>query len=328
MKSHASMRWRIPPVAWLPIGLAIGAESLSNALRAYGLGEQLERFTVAFGPYPISLSGVVLVLGAVAVSLTQTAAAWKALTPSGPARQRFVAGIVGSLLLAISVTAMASHILEAGRAKTGGENHERNAYALAKSDYDKAEAELTRLGSVRSTDEVKAGMDKARVPKWAWEETTQCTATVMGVEAAKACRPILDLRVEMAQAISKRDAESARNAAKARLAGLTPAPEATADEAIVSRVWAWILGLGVVFIATFGSVIFARVEVAVPRAANDVAALPPIPEDEPPGDEDDVVVSWVREFRRMKGRPPQIPELQAAFPGTPKTTAWRRCKAA
>ena len=68
--------------------------------------------------------------------------------------------------------------------------------------------------------------------------------------------------------------------------------------------------------------------IAEARAANDVAALPPIPEDEPPGDDDDVVVSWVREFRRMKGRPPQIPELQAAFPGTPKTTAWRRCKAA
>ena len=276
-------RWRIPLLAWLPIGLAIGAESLSNALRAYGLGEQLERFTVSFGSYPVSLSGAVLVLGAVAVSLTQTAAAWKALTPSGPARQRIVAGIVGSLLLAISVTAMASHILEAGRAKAGGENHERDAYALAKSDYDKAEAELTRLGSVRSTDEVRAAMDKARVPKWAWDETTQCTATVMGAEAAKACRPMLDLRVEMAQAISKRDAESARTTAKARLSGLTPAPEASADEAIVSRAWAWILGLGVVFIATFGSVIFAKIE--------------PV-------------------------------KLAAAFPGTPKTTAWRRCKAA
>lgn len=40
------------------------------------------------------------------------------------------------------------------------------------------------------------------------------------------------------------------------------------------------------------------------------------------------VVSWVKAFRARNGRDPQIPELQARFPGTPKTTAWRRCKAA
>ena len=43
---------------------------------------------------------------------------------------------------------------------------------------------------------------------------------------------------------------------------------------------------------------------------------------------DHTVVDWVREFRRVHGRRPRIPELQARFPGTPKTTAWRRCKAA
>ncbi len=39
------------------------------------------------------------------------------------------------------------------------------------------------------------------------------------------------------------------------------------------------------------------------------------------------VISWVREFRRRHGRNPQIPELQARF-RCPKTTAWRRIKAA
>lgn len=42
--------------------------------------------------------------------------------------------------------------------------------------------------------------------------------------------------------------------------------------------------------------------------------------------EPDEVVDWVREFRARKGRDPQIPELQRQFPGTPKTTAWRRAK--
>jgi hypothetical protein len=38
------------------------------------------------------------------------------------------------------------------------------------------------------------------------------------------------------------------------------------------------------------------------------------------------VVSWVREFRRRHGRPPRIPEVQQAFNGLPKTTAWRKSK--
>jgi hypothetical protein len=39
------------------------------------------------------------------------------------------------------------------------------------------------------------------------------------------------------------------------------------------------------------------------------------------------VISWVREFHARNGRKPQIPELQAQF-HLPKTTAWRRIKAA
>ncbi len=47
-----------------------------------------------------------------------------------------------------------------------------------------------------------------------------------------------------------------------------------------------------------------------------------------PVSKDDHVVDWVHEFRDRTGRDPQIPELQSAFPEVPKTTAWRRCKAA
>jgi hypothetical protein len=40
------------------------------------------------------------------------------------------------------------------------------------------------------------------------------------------------------------------------------------------------------------------------------------------------VVDWCRAFEAKHGRKPQIPELQAAFNNIPKTTAWRRIKAA
>lgn len=53
--------------------------------------------------------------------------------------------------------------------------------------------------------------------------------------------------------------------------------------------------------------------------------LPPVP---PRGTDGDKIVDWVREYRRVHNRAPQIPEVQRAFPGTPKTTAWRRAKTA
>ncbi len=52
----------------------------------------------------------------------------------------------------------------------------------------------------------------------------------------------------------------------------------------------------------------------------------PDPKPAPPGSEDRVV-DWVREFRRRHGRNPQIPEVQREF-GLPKTSAWRKIKAA
>lgn len=57
-------------------------------------------------------------------------------------------------------------------------------------------------------------------------------------------------------------------------------------------------------------------------------SFPPLPPVPPPGPgARDNIVDWVREFRRVHNRDPQIPEVQAAFPGTPKTTAWRKAKA-
>ena len=45
---------------------------------------------------------------------------------------------------------------------------------------------------------------------------------------------------------------------------------------------------------------------------------------EPVSDERERVVSWVRAYRQRHGRSPKIPEVQKAFNGLPRTTAWRR----
>ena len=136
--------WRISPAAWVPIAIAVIAESTSNALRAYGLGTHLEAFTFSVYGYEVSVAGSVLVMAAVAVSLSQARAAWVALLP-GMARQRIVAGLIATLLLAVSITAMASTILEAQRAKTTDEGDTRGKYDRAQSAYDTANTELRNL---------------------------------------------------------------------------------------------------------------------------------------------------------------------------------------
>lgn len=40
------------------------------------------------------------------------------------------------------------------------------------------------------------------------------------------------------------------------------------------------------------------------------------------------VIEWVSEFQKRHNRKPQLPELQQAFPEIPRTTLWRRMKAA
>lgn len=257
--------WRIPLAAWPVIGLAVAAESVSNALRAYGLGTHLDRFTIQHQGFTVSLAGAVLVLASVAVSLSQARAAWIALTP-GPARQRIIAGLSGVLLLAISVTAMASHILEAQRVKVAEEGTERSRYDRARAAYDRVAAELRSLASARTMAEIKAAMAAAPVSRAVFRRTSECT-DVTRQDSFAACRPILDLRQEMGRAIRKAELEPEAARLKAEL-DRTQRPEvATASERMVADLWGWIMGFGVVFVATFGTVIFARVETVAPQAA-------------------------------------------------------------
>lgn len=251
-----STTWRISPWAWIPISAAVIAESVSNALRAYGLGTHLEKFTVSVGEYSVSLAGAVLVLAAVAVSLSQARAAWLALMP-GPWRQRIVAGAAGLLLLAVSVMAMSSHILEAERAKVGAEGSQSGNYDRTLAEYTSKKAELDKLSNVRPIDTVRAEMNAAPVPRNVFRRTAECT-DVTRDDSFTACKPILDLRQEMGLAIRKRELEPEVTSLKLSLDGQTKPEVASTSEANVAWYWAWLMGFAVVFVATFGTVIWAR----------------------------------------------------------------------
>jgi hypothetical protein len=254
--------WRIPPAAWAPIAIAVTAEATSNALRAYGLGTHLEAFTIELWSYEISVAGAVLVMAAVAVSLTQARAAWVALLP-GMIRQRVVAGLIASLLLAVSITAMVSTILEAQRAKTTDEGDTRSKYERAQSGYESASIELKALvaAGVRTVAEVKADIEAAKVPPKILEYTTDCMSFEKDLaQFRKACGPLLQLRSKLAGARRKAELEATVRALKAEADGLKAPKQANASEAGISEAWGWIMGFAVVFVATFGPVIFARTE--------------------------------------------------------------------
>lgn len=259
MTAHTTT-WRIPPLAWVPITIAVVAEATANALKAYVLGTHLEAFTVRVLDATVSLSGAVLVLAAVAVSLSQARAIWVMLKP-GLARQRVVAGVIGGLLLAVSVTAMASTVLEAQRTKVSDESGERGRYDRAKAAYDKAAAELDGLAKARTVLQVRSDMEAAKVSAKVFKLTSECNDFTGDLaDLRKACGPILELRKEMASAIRKADLETEAPNLKAELDGLKRPEVAAAAEASVAGAWGWIMGFAVVFVATFGPVIFARVE--------------------------------------------------------------------
>ncbi len=263
--------WRVPPLAWVPISAAIMAEAVSNALRAYGLGAHLEQFSVTAFNHEISIAGLVLVLAAVAISLSQARAAWVALTP-GNARQRIVSGLAATLLIIVSVTAMASHILEAQRVKVSSENGANGAFERTTASFSKAETELLTLSSVRTPQAVQAAMKAAPVSRKVFRRTKQCT-DVTRDDSWKSCRPMMVLRQELAKAYRKMELERKVDALTAKLSQMqAPIVKASSDELWVSGIWAWIMGVAVVFIATFGSVVFAKVErVNVPVAKSDTA---------------------------------------------------------
>lgn len=260
MTTRSTPQWRIPLLAWIPVSIAITAEATSNALRAYGLGAHLEAFTVTYAGLTISLAGAVLVLAAIAISLSQTRAAWVALTPGEP-RQRIIAGLAACLLLSISITAMASHILEAQRAKTGAETQDTTAYTNAKALYDAKAADYERVKGSLSLAEVEAQIETAgqQIDANIWRRSAKCT-DVTKRASQEECRTVTALFAKRAAARLKDELAAALPGLKAEMERHKLKGEATTSEASVSWAWAWIMGLGVVLIATFGPAIFARVE--------------------------------------------------------------------
>ena len=256
--------WRVPPWAWLPIGIAVAAEATVNALRAYGLGMHLESFTIRAGGHDFSMAGAVLVLAAVAVSLTQARAAWVAFQPRAMARQRLVGIPLTFLLLAVSVSAMCVTLFEAQRSKTADESGQRDAYTRAKEKYDGVSgqvAALKRFGPKRDAlprprEAVQAEIEALKIDWKVWTRSAKCT-DISREESKEECGKVLPLYEEQGAFASLVQLQPALDDAKTALDAMRNPELATASELTASDAWGWLMGAAVVLVATFGSIIFA-----------------------------------------------------------------------
>lgn len=321
---RSSTRWRLSPVAWLPIGLSIGAESISNGLRAYKLGAHLPGLTVDIG-FPLSLAGAVLVMAAVAISICQARAAFVACSP-GDTFQRVVAAGFAVLFLTISITALHSHIADAERAKNGDETTEKATYDRATTAYKAAEADYKKVKDADTPEGVQARMDAIEINATIRARTKNCTDITTRASQDE-CAPVVKLKPELAAAQRKAELEARLPVLKASLDGLQNPELASGSDVAVSGFWGWLMGLGVVGIATFGAVLFAKVE-----AVQDYSEIVPIPKSVPRTPPrggrrlDPKVVNFTTAFRKQHGRRPTGSEIKAYFPELATSTAYDYAK--
>ena len=177
--------------------------------------------------------------------------------------RRLIALPLFFVLFIASMIAVDGVLLKLRDALVSGPANVITGHDRASADHKAAADELARLGAVRTPDAISADMDAAPVSRAVFRRTSKCTDITKDA-SFYACKPILDLRQEMASAIRKRELEAARDKAAKRLDELGPRPssadpqaEAVAHAAGVSvSTAAWVLiaivGFAIELCACFG----------------------------------------------------------------------------
>jgi len=121
-----------------------------------------------------------------------------------------------------------------------------------------------------------------------------------------------------------RDLEDAKRAALAKL----PPPMSHTVVADATGLPAWLVDIASAMAFSSGLLVLGFVLVGFGAHGSKEQKVEVVAVPEPMPDEREQVVSWVRQYRRRYGRSPAIPEVQRAFNGLAKTTAWRRIEQA
>lgn len=188
----------------------------------------------------------------------------------GPGFWRRLVAVPLFLVLFIASMVAVDGVLLTLRGKlTAGPADVIGAHDRASDDHRAAVAELQRLAGVRTPDAIRAAMDGAPVPRSVFRRTNDCT-DITRDESLAACKPITDLRKEMADAIRKRELEAVRDKAAQRLDQLGPRPAAADPQArilagaagVSEDLAAWVLvaivGFAIEFAACFGMYVLGQ----------------------------------------------------------------------
>ena len=191
--------------------------------------------------------------------------------------RRLVAIPLFVVLFVASMIAVDGVLLTLRGKLTAGPADVISAHDRASAEHRAAVDELQKLGGVRTPDTIRAAMDGAPVPRSVFRRTNECT-DITRDESLEACKPITDLRKEMADAIRKRELEAKRDRAAEKIEKLGPRPAAADPQArilagaagVSEDLAAWVLvaivGFAIEFAACFGMYVLAG-----PRRAPDTA---------------------------------------------------------
>ncbi|WP_139247848.1 hypothetical protein [Hyphomicrobium sp. CS1GBMeth3] len=239
-----------------------GVMAASATLSASYYASQAPTIAVSIIGWTVNPVAVGLGATAFALDLLKPEMLRLAGTSGAGAARRIAAGAVFGVLFIASMVAVDGMLMKLRSEWSGARLSTMGEYDRAEAEYKSAEAELAKLKAVRSIADVKASMDAAPVPRNVFRRTDQCT-DVTRDDSFAACKPILDLRQEMAQAIRKRELEGKRDAAKAKLDAtqrpVAADPQAAAlakasglDESIISYLLVAIIGFAVELVACIG----------------------------------------------------------------------------
>lgn len=225
-----------------------------------------------------------LAVNPIAIGLALTAFALDTVKPemarivgdhAAGAVRRSAAGLVFAILFLASMLAVDGFLVKLRSDWAATRGQAVSAYADARTAVTGLEAEFAKVASARTTQQVRTAMEKTHVHARTFINTRQCTQ-LTDDDDRRACRPILDLREEMAAAIRKADIEIKLTDARMKL-GLLAAPKSADPQAdalaswsgakvdVVAYIMVAILGFAVEVVACLGVWI-------IQRPANDLDA--------------------------------------------------------
>jgi len=224
----------------------------------------------------VTVSGQVAI-NPIAIGLALTAFALDTVKPemariagdnASGAVQRGAAALVFAILFVASMLAVDGFLVKLRSDWAATRGHAVSVYADARLAVTGLEIEFAKVVSARTTQQVRSAMEKAYVHARTFNDTRQCTK-LTDDDDRRACRPILDLREEMAAAIRKADIEIKLNESRVKLGQLT-APKSADPQAdalatwsgakvdVVAYVMVAILGFAVEVVACLGVWIIQR----------------------------------------------------------------------